>query len=101
MPSNTYDEGGWYYASGIGWVQDNSKKLIQEQPKPVKNESKPIVELVVGDLKLRMAKGIETYGCALQANNGRDAMQDLYEELLDACCYLKQHMEERNAIHNR
>jgi hypothetical protein len=43
-----------------------------------------------------MQKGIQTYGIPLQAFNGRDALQDLYEELLDACCYLKQYIEEQN-----
>lgn len=67
-----------------------------EQNKPVKNNNSPIVGLVMKDLADRMVKGVETYGTPLQANNGRDAMQDLYEELLDACCYIKQVIEERN-----
>lgn len=67
------------------------------QPNPVPNQSTPIVHLVMQDLLERKRKGLETYGVALQAFNGRDALQDLYEELLDACCYLKQVMEERDA----
>ncbi len=34
---------------------------------------------------------------ALQPHNGRDALRDLYEEMVDAVCYLKQLMVERDA----
>jgi len=30
--------------------------------------------------------------------NGRDALQDAYEEALDLACYLKQAIEERKAV---
>jgi len=66
------------------------------QPSPIANDNTPIVDLVMQDLIKRKEKGIKTYGVPLQAGNGRDALQDLYEELLDACCYIKQAMEERN-----
>ena len=36
------------------------------------------------------AKGVETYGVTLQAGNGRDALQDAAEELVDAFKYLQQ-----------
>ena len=36
------------------------------------------------------AKGVETYGRTLQAGNGRDALQDAAEELVDAFKYLQQ-----------
>lgn len=65
------------------------------QPNPTPNTSEPIVDLVIKDLQDRKKVGIERYGTPLQANNGRDALQDLYEELLDAAQYIKQVMEER------
>ena len=65
------------------------------QPKPTPNNSEPIVDQVIKDLQERKKVGIERYGTPLQANNGRDALQDLYEELLDAVQYIKQVMEER------
>jgi excinuclease UvrABC ATPase subunit len=46
------------------------------------------------DLEDRLAFGIGKYGVPLQAMNGRDALRDTYEELLDACCYLRQVIEE-------
>ena len=68
-----------------------------QQPAPVHNESTPIVELVREDMLARMTLGIERYGTPLQANNGRDALQDAYEEALDLAIYLRQAIEERRA----
>lgn len=65
------------------------------QPKPKKNKSKHIADLVIADLKERKKFGLAKYGTPLQANNGRDGLQDLYEELLDAVQYLKQVIEEQ------
>lgn len=61
------------------------------------NSNPHIADLVIADLRTRKQLGIERYGTALQAHNGRDALRDLYEELLDACIYVKQVMEERDS----
>lgn len=45
---------------------------------------------VISDMFKRRAEGYETYGRPLLPHNGRNALQDLYEELLDACMYVKQ-----------
>lgn len=66
--------------------------MSQKDPTP--NNYPIIADQVIEDIKKRKAKGIETYGTPLQKFNGRDALQDLYEELLDACCYIKQRLEE-------
>lgn len=65
------------------------------QPDPIPNKGIPIGVLVMDDITLRMKRGMETYGTYLQAHNGRNALQDLYEELLDACCYIKQALIEQ------
>jgi hypothetical protein len=65
------------------------------QPDPIPNDSVDIQTLVVEDLIERRAVGMRKYGTALQAHNGRDALQDAYEEALDLCCYLKQAIVER------
>lgn len=74
------------------------------QPSPKSNDSPHICDLVVNDLQVRKFFGVQKYGTPLQAGNGRDALQDAYEEALDLCQYLKQAIEERNAsnsqIHN-
>ena len=64
------------------------------QPKPKKNNDTPIGNLVIEDIKDRMELGLKNYGIFLQANNGRDALQDFYEEYLDGLLYLKQFMRE-------
>lgn len=70
-------------------------EILEEQPMPTQGSGRAIVDMVVEDLAQRRAKGIETYGEPLRANNGRDALWDAYEEALDLCCYLKQTLEER------
>jgi hypothetical protein len=70
--------------------------MMKEQPPPKRNDTTPIVTLVKQDLDERMKKGVETYGMPLRAWNGRDALQDAYEEALDLCCYLRQAIQERN-----
>lgn len=55
-----------------------------------------VQELVRRDLVEREKVGIERYGMALFAHNGRDALRDAYEEALDLACYLRQAMLERD-----
>ena len=68
---------------------------MQEQPDPMQNQSRHIADLVVEDILARKNEGIKRYGVALQAGNGRDALVDLYHELIDACKYTRQMIEER------
>lgn len=69
-----------------------------DQPHPTINTGPYIVDLVVEDMKKRAELGKERYGTYLQAHNGRNAMQDLYEELLDAVVYARQHMAELDLV---
>jgi hypothetical protein len=69
---------------------------VAEQPPPVANDRPAVVDLVVADMRERKALGVQRYGVALQPGNGRDGLRDLYEELLDACCYIRQVIEERD-----
>lgn len=70
---------------------------MAEQPPPIPNASTPIVLLVIDDMHERMRVGIERYGVALQAHNGRDALRDAYDEALDLAIYLRQAIAEREA----
>lgn len=74
--------------------------MMQEQPKPQINNNPPIMDLVIEDMKERKTLGIRKYGVALQAYNGRNPLQDLYEELLDACAYVKQCIVEQEENDN-
>jgi hypothetical protein len=81
-----------------------------DQPLPVPGQGRSMHDLVVEDLlarpgmedivelfRQRRALGLERYGSLLQAFNGRDAQQDLLEELADAVVYARQIREEQSA----
>lgn len=51
---------------------------------------------VLKDIEVRVRQGRIKYGVFLETENGRDALQDLYEELIDAVMYIKQVMMERD-----
>lgn len=70
---------------------------MAEQPDPVPNDEIHINDLVVIDLRERKLIGIEKYHTALQPFNGRDALQDAYEEVLDLAQYIKQEIVERES----
>lgn len=71
------------------------------QPTPVKTKkSRDVVADLAGvlrrgsplleDLEARAKEGVETYGTRLMTHNGRDALQDAHEEILDALVYMWQ-----------
>ncbi len=70
------------------------KQRPGDQPLPVPNDRPDIQSLAIADIVERRQIGIERYGTALQPFNGRSALRDLYEELLDAVMYTRQLIEE-------
>ena len=64
------------------------------QPMPQVNDHPDIQSQVIADIEARREVGIKRYGTALQPHNGRDALVDAYEEVLDLACYLKQRIVE-------
>jgi len=66
-----------------------------DQPLPIPNHHQDVQSLVISDLKARRELGIQRYGTPLQPFNGRNVLQDLYEELLDAATYVKQALIEQ------
>lgn len=72
------------------------KQRPGDQPLPVQNDADDIQSQVIADIAQRRKVGISRYGTALQPHNGRDALLDLYEELLDGVMYVKQVMVERD-----
>ena len=60
-----------------------------DQPEPKVNERAFVQDLVVNDIEDRKQFGINKYGTALQSGNGRDMLQDAYEEVLDLAIYLR------------
>ena len=66
------------------------------QPDPKSNNLPAVWDLVISDMKARDEVGRSRYGTPLQPHNGRDALRDVYEELLDAAVYIRQVMYERD-----
>lgn len=58
------------------------------------NDTQIIVPLVMKDLVDRYQVGMKKYGRPLHTFNGREALQDAYEEVLDLAMYLKQKLME-------
>ena len=65
------------------------------EPAPVVNDRPSIHDLVIRDMESRKAFGLAKYGTILQAGNGRKALKDAYEEVLDLAVYLRQALEEQ------
>lgn len=59
------------------------------QPSPTPNDQPAVADLVMTDMLERRAHGAREYGTPLQIDNGRDPLQDLYEELLDGVVYAR------------
>lgn len=68
------------------------------QPDPIPTDEQPVWEMVIADMKARDHVGRERYGTPLQVTNGRDALQDAYEEALDLTVYLRQERARRDAL---
>jgi len=73
-----------------------SEAAAQPQPAPARNGNPAVTDLVLEDFCARDAFGARKYGTRLQPHNGRDALLDLYQELLDAACYTRQLIYERD-----
>lgn len=72
--------------------------INHHQPRPQPNDAMPVWDLVIADMRERDSVGRQRYGTPLQANNGRDALVDAYQEALDLVVYLRQAIEERKAL---
>jgi len=70
--------------------------LNQKEPPPIPNQGPCMWDLVLKDIAERDQLGAEKYGVRLQANNGRDALKDAYQEALDLVVYLRQAIYERD-----
>lgn len=75
---------------------DGLRQRPGDQPLPENNDLPYVADLVIADIEVRRKIGISRYGTALQPHNGRKTLQDIYEELLDAACYVRQRMFEED-----
>lgn len=65
-----------------------------DQPSP-KGKGTPIADIVAKHVLERKELGTKRYGEPLKANNGRDPLIDLYQELHDALVYTCQLLVEK------
>lgn len=70
---------------------------IYAQPFP-KSEQIDVWPLVIKDMADRDRLGRAKYGIPLRIHNGRDALVDAYQEVLDLSVYMRQEIEERQAL---
>ncbi len=68
----------------------------RDQIAPTHNDGPSMHDLVIEDMRERKEHGLRKYGTILQAHNGRSAVRDAYEEVLDLAVYLRQLLEEEN-----
>ncbi len=66
-----------------------------EQAVP-KGRGLPVFLDVIKDITERVKVGVERYGEPLKPHNGREALVDLYQELIDAVMYTRQRITEEN-----
>lgn len=74
--------------------EHDADELICKQTTPPHIGTTRVLDYVLADLKSRAEMGKQKYGHYLETNNGRNALQDAYEESLDMCMYLKQKLLE-------
>lgn len=70
------------------------------QPSPKRNSHPEVMKLFLKDLEERYQEGVRRYGVPLQPFNGRDPLQDAYEEAMDLAFYLRQAIYERDNNEN-
>ena len=66
------------------------KNRPEDQEMPVPNDLPSMHDAAVEAIQARKALGVSRYGVALQPANGRNAIQDLAEEVVDAAVYAAQ-----------
>ena len=74
----------------------NNQYSATEQPEPIRNDKPACWDLVMSDMRDRDTWGRSKYGTPLQPFNGRDALTDIYQEILDAAVYMRQLIFERD-----
>lgn len=79
---------------GHEFAPERAGREGDSQPLPIVNDAPDVQLAVIADIRARREIGIKRYGTALQPHNGRNALLDLYEELLDAAMYVKQRLIE-------
>lgn len=75
--------------------------LVLPEPPPLAAGGPACWDLVLEDMRARDAEGRRRYGNPLRPWNGRRALVDAYQELLDLVVYLRQELAERADLEAR
>ena len=73
---------------------EQPNRRVTEQAPPIRNDLPAVWDLVIADMQARDAEGRRKYLVPLQPMNGRNALIDAYQEILDLAAYVRQTMEE-------
>lgn len=71
-------------------------RIVAQAEILARSAERPVWDDVVADMKARDEFGRSKYGKPLMIHDGRDTLQDAYEEALDLAVYLKKAIIERN-----
>ena len=77
-------------------IDETAHPAAIPQPAPQPGERDVLTEAVYA-LHVRSAVGVQTYGTRLKTENGRDALEDWYQEQCDAFMYATQFILEYRA----
>lgn len=86
--------GRWFWRVSPAPVV-NPATAVQQRPNGIGPD---IADLVCRDILARKAEGAKKYGQPLRAFNGRSALVDAYQEVLDLAQYLRQAIAEQDAM---
>lgn len=93
-PTNlTYSDAVQKLREDVKLINPNMSK---PEPPPVVNKHPAVWDLVIRDMKDRDESGLAKYGTRLQPHNGRNALVDAYQEVLDLAVYLRQKIYEQD-----
>jgi hypothetical protein len=87
----------------VVWSDPRNEPDLEAQGEPLATSSEPtpqgtgddVAALVREDIEARAQEGEQKYGERLTTHNGRDALVDAYQEVLDTAMYLRQELAER------
>lgn len=81
-------------------MTENLRLRPGDQPLPTEGQES-VQDALIAEIEARKALGVSRYGRALQTFNGRDALRDLLDELLDGATYAMQVRMEVAAVQKR
>lgn len=83
-------------SSTFGEYGKTSALADEPEPPPIPNDKPALWDLVIADMHSRDRFGEGKYNMRIQPHNGRDFLKDLYDELRDACVYVRGLIYERD-----